>query len=187
MVSESPAAARPAVVLDAVGRVCAVATMDAKAFRKSLESGELWVLREGRVLPHAATRGQRVRVSEGDGWYEARLETERPPAGAGRTEPQSAPLPPQPSASGPLHDLERIIRERRRTLPEGSYTSYLFREGVPRIRKKLGEEAIEVITAASGAEVAGEAADLLYHLLVLLAAEEVSLDQVLEVLAARVR
>ena len=186
MVSESSAAAKPAVVLDAVGRVCAVAAMDAKAFRKSLESGELWVLREGRVLPHGATRGRAVRVREGDGWYEARLETELAQGGPGRTEP-SARAPVQPSASGPLHDLERIIRERRRTLPEGSYTSYLFREGVARIRKKLGEEAIEVITAASAAEVADEAADLLYHLLVLLAAEEVSLDQVLEVLAARVR
>ena len=186
MVSESAGAARPAVVLDAAGRVCAVLTMDAKAFRKSLESGELWVLREGRVLPHAATRGRAVRVREGDGWYEARLETELAQAGRGPTE-QPAPAPLQPSAGGLLHDLERIIRERRRTLPEDSYTSYLFREGVARIRKKLGEEAIEVITAASAAEVAGEAADLLYHLLVLLAAEEVSLDQVLEVLAARVR
>ena len=187
MVSESPIAARPAVVLDAAGRVCAVATMDAKAFRKSLESGELWVWRQGRVLPHAPTWGQAVRVSEGDGWYEARLETKRAQADAGRIEPQSAPLPLQTSAGGALHDLERVIRERRRTLPEDSYTSHLFREGKSRIRKKLGEEAIEVITAASAAEVAGEAADLLYHLLVLLAAEEVSLDQVMEVLAARVR
>ena len=187
MVSESPVAARPAVVLDAAGRVCAVASMDAKAFRKSLESGELWVWRQGRVLPHAPTRGQAVRVSEGDGWYEARLETEPAQADAGRTEPLSAPTPQPPPAGGALHDLERIIRERRRTLPEDSYTSYLFREGVPRIRKKLGEEAIEVITATSAAEVAGEAADLLYHLLVLLAAEEVPLDQVLGVLAARVR
>lgn len=187
MVSDSPAAGKPAVVLDAVGRVCAVAAMDAKAFRKSLESGELWVLREGRVLPLEAARGLVARVREGDGWYEARLETELAHADGGGAEPQSAPRPLQPSGSGPLHDLERIIQERRRTLPEGSYTSYLFREGVPRIRKKLGEEAIEVITAASAAEVAGEAADLLYHLLVLLAAEEVSLDQVLEVLAVRVR
>ena len=187
MVSGSPDAARPAVVLDAAGRVCAVARMDAKAFRKSLESGELWVWRAGRVLPHAATRGQAVRVREGDGWYEARLETELAPAGPARTVPRSAPAPLQPSAGGPLHDLERIIRERRRTLPEDSYTSHLFREGRSRIRKKLGEEAIEVITAASAAEVAGEAADLLYHLLVLLVAEEVSLDQVLQVLAARVR
>ena len=187
MVSESAVAPRPAVVLDAAGQVRAVVTMDAKAFRKSLESGELWVWRQGRVLPYAPTRGQAVRVSEGDGWYEARLETRRAQADAGRTEPQSASALEQPSAGGPLHDLERIIRERRRTLPEDSYTSYLFREGKSRIRKKLGEEAIEVITAASAAEVAGEAADLLYHLLVLLVAEEVPLDQVLEVLAARVR
>ena len=186
MVSESRVAGKPAVVLDAVGRVCAVARMDPKAFRKSLESGELWELREGRVLPLESARGLAVRVSESDGWYEARLLQERSPAGDGPAEP-AAPVPPRPSARGPLHDLERIIRERRRTLPEDSYTSYLFREGIPRIRKKLGEEAIEVITAESAAEVAGEAADLLYHLLVLLVAEEVSLDQVLEALAARVR
>ena len=187
MVNEYPTAGKPAVVLDAGGRVCAVARMDAKAFRKSIESGELWVLHEGRVLPLEATRGMTARVSETDGWYEARLQTELAQAGAGRAEPRSAPLPLERSASGPLHDLERLIRERRRTLPEGSYTSYLFTEGTPKIRKKLGEEAIEVITAASAAEVAGEAADLLYHLLVLLVAEEVALDQVLEALAARVR
>ena len=182
MVNEYPTAGKPAVVLDAGGRVCAVARMDAKAFRKSLESGELWVLREGRVLPLEATRGMTARVSETDGWYEARLQ-----AGAGRAEPPPAPPERRPTTAGPLHDLEQLIGERRRTLPEGSYTSYLFREGTSKIRKKLGEEAIEVITAASAAEVAGEAADLLYHLLVLLVAEGVALDQVLEVLAARVR
>jgi len=186
MVSDSAGAGKPAVVLDAQGKVYAVAWMDAKAFRKSLESRELWVLREGRVLPLEAARGLAVRVSESDGWYEARLETEPTPT-AGGAEPQSAPLPLQPSAGGPLHQLERVIRERRRTLPDGSYTSYLLREGSLKIRKKLGEEAIEVITAASAAEVAGEAADLLYHLLVLLVAEEVTLDQVLKVLSGRVR
>lgn len=187
MVNEYPAAGKPAVVLDAGGRVCAVARMDAKAFRKSLESGELWVLRAGRVLPLEATRGMTARVSETGGWYEARLETVLSPAGDGRAEPPPAPPERRPTTAGPLHDLEQLIGERRRTLPEGSYTSYLFREGTSKIRKKLGEEAIEVITAASAAEVAGEAADLLYHLLVLLVAEGVALDQVLEVLAARVR
>ena len=117
------------------------------------------------------------------GWSHS-VGASRPPAAPGRSRHR---LPLQTSAAGALHDLERIIRERRRTLPEDSYTSHLFREGKSRIRKKLGEEAIEVITAASAAEVAGEAADLLYHLLVLLVAEEVSLAQVLEVLAARVR
>ena len=161
MVNEYPAAGKPAVVLDAGGRVCAVARMDAKAFRKSLESGELWVLRAGRVLPLEATRGMTARVSETD---EARLETVLSPAGDGRAEPPPAPPERRPTTAGPLHDLEQLIGERRRTLPEGSYTSYLFREGTSKIRKKLGEEAIEVITAASAAEVAGEAADLLYHL-----------------------
>jgi phosphoribosyl-ATP pyrophosphohydrolase len=189
-VNELPAAGKVgkvAVVLDAAGQVRALVRMDAKAFRKSMESGELWVWHDGRVLPLEATRGVAVQVREAAGWYEARLETAASQQGDGQAErPPASPARPGPTA-GVLHDLEQLIVERRRTLPEGSYTSYLFREGTPKIRKKLGEEAIEVITATTAAAVATEAADLLYHLLVLLAAEEVSLAQVLEVLAARAR
>lgn len=90
-----------------------------------------------------------------------------------------------PSAATILKRLEEVIRERRRTLPERSYTAALFRAGDAAIRRKVGEEAIEVITAASGAELAAESADLIYHLLVLLAAAEVPLDEVLHILAAR--
>ena len=89
------------------------------------------------------------------------------------------------SAAGILERLEEVIRDRRRTLPEGSYTAALFRTGDAAIRRKVGEEAIEVITAATGAELAAESADLIYHLLVLLAAAEVPLDEVMRILAAR--
>ena len=89
------------------------------------------------------------------------------------------------SAATILKRLEQVIHERRRTLPERSYTASLFRAGGAAIRRKVGEEAIEVITAGGGAELAAESADLIFHLLVLLAAEEVPLDEVLRILAAR--
>ncbi len=93
--------------------------------------------------------------------------------------------PEPPSAATILERLEEVIGERRRTLPERSYTASLFRAGDATIRRKVGEEAIEVITAAGATELAAESADLIYHLLVLLAAAEVPLEQVLRILAAR--
>ena len=92
-----------------------------------------------------------------------------------------------PSAATILERLDEVIRDRRRVLPEGSYTASLFRAGDAAIRRKVGEEAIEVITAAGSAELAAESADLIYHLLVLLAAAEVPLHEVLQILATRRR
>ena len=89
------------------------------------------------------------------------------------------------SAATILERLDEVIRDRRRTLPEQSYTATLFRAGHAAIRRKVGEEAVEVITAADGAELAAESADLIYHLLVLLAATGVPLAEVLRILAAR--
>lgn len=73
-------------------------------------------------------------------------------------------------------------------MPEGAYTTYLFREGVDKILKKVGEEASEVIIAAKNRdheELKWEAADLLYHLLVLLREQSLPLDDVLDVLKKR--
>ncbi len=89
-----------------------------------------------------------------------------------------------------LSRLWQTILERRTTLPEGSYTATLFRRGENEILKKLGEEAIEVLVAAKGESddrVIYEAADLIYHLLVLLAARNLSWEQVEAELARRFR
>lgn len=89
-----------------------------------------------------------------------------------------------------LSVLESLIAEREAKRPEGSYTTYLFEKGIDKIAKKVGEEAAEVIIAAknrSKEELRWEAADLLYHLLVLLREQRVSLDDVLSVLAERHR
>jgi phosphoribosyl-ATP pyrophosphohydrolase/phosphoribosyl-AMP cyclohydrolase len=87
-----------------------------------------------------------------------------------------------------LDALARVIGQRKRELPEDSYTTALFKKGLDHIAKKVAEESAETILAAkdhSKKQIAYETADLLYHLLVLLAAEEVSLDEVARELAGR--
>ncbi|MBN6186904.1 bifunctional phosphoribosyl-AMP cyclohydrolase/phosphoribosyl-ATP diphosphatase HisIE [Aneurinibacillus sp. BA2021] len=84
--------------------------------------------------------------------------------------------------------LEALIAKREAEMPEGSYTTYLFTEGVDKILKKVGEEASEVIIAAknrSHDELRYEAADLLFHLLVLLREQKLPLDAVLQELEKR--
>lgn len=87
-----------------------------------------------------------------------------------------------------LHRLEATIHARRDAAPDASYTAQLFARGRTRIAQKLGEEAVETVIAAMGddpAKIVPEAADLLYHLLVLLADAGLTLDQVDAELARR--
>lgn len=94
------------------------------------------------------------------------------------------------SGLGFLDTLEQVIGERLAAAdPASSYTARLAAEGITRVAQKVGEEGVEVaIAAAAGADdeaLAGEAADLVYHLAVLLAMRGLSLDDVAAVLAAR--
>jgi len=94
------------------------------------------------------------------------------------------------NASGFLQQLERVIAERRSAAPDGSYTASLLASGRQRIAQKVGEEGVELALAGVGddrARVVAETADLLYHVLVLLAARDVSLDEVLQELERRHR
>ncbi len=84
-----------------------------------------------------------------------------------------------------LEKLEAIVRERRFTMPEGSYTTHLFSSGAEKIRKKAGEEAVELILADSRDQIIYEAADLLYHLCVLLVSEDISYSEVCSELQQR--
>lgn len=98
--------------------------------------------------------------------------------------------PPQAAAqrSGFLHVLESIIAERIATRPEGSYTAKLLSAGTRRIAQKVGEEGLELALAAvaqSDAEIVGEAADLLFHTLLLLQVKGLSLERVIEELRSR--
>jgi phosphoribosyl-ATP pyrophosphohydrolase len=87
-----------------------------------------------------------------------------------------------------LNDLARIVAERAGTGAEQSYTAQLLADGPARAAKKLGEEAIEAAIAAVEGDrtaLAREAADVLYHLLVVLKAGGVSLDEVMAELQRR--
>lgn len=87
-----------------------------------------------------------------------------------------------------LQTLEKVIEDRERERPEGAYTTYLFEKGVDKILKKVGEEASEVIIAAKNRnadELKWEAADLLYHLMVLLREQQLPFKEILKVLSKR--
>src|ERR1044072_7237044 len=91
--------------------------------------------------------------------------------------------------SSPIHDLEARVHQRAAQQPENSYTRKLLDKGVTHCAKKLGEEAVETALAAVAEDrdrVIAEAADLLYHLLVVLEARGVALAGVEAALAARV-
>jgi phosphoribosyl-ATP pyrophosphohydrolase/phosphoribosyl-AMP cyclohydrolase len=94
------------------------------------------------------------------------------------------------SSRGPgiLYELYKVILDRQTKMPESSYTTYLFTKGLDKILKKVGEETAEVIIAAknrSKAEVVYESSDLLYHLLVLLVEQGVTLDDIFAELSNR--
>ena len=89
-----------------------------------------------------------------------------------------------------LHDLEKRVQDRSRESPEVSYTRKLLDRGVAQCAKKFGEEAVEAVIAAISEDkprLIGEAADVLYHLLVVLHARGISLDEVEAELGARTR
>ncbi|HMV41148.1 MAG TPA: phosphoribosyl-ATP diphosphatase [Leptospiraceae bacterium] len=80
-----------------------------------------------------------------------------------------------------LEELEELLKQRKKDLPEKSYTADLFKRGLDRILKKIGEEAGEVIIAAKNtneSELIHEVADLLFHVQVLLVDKNISLSQI---------
>lgn len=87
-----------------------------------------------------------------------------------------------------LTDLEAVIAERQHADPKSSYTASLFARGVKRIAQKVGEEGVESALAAMAGdreELKNEAADLIFHLLVLLRSQDLQLNDVIEVLKSR--
>ena len=93
-----------------------------------------------------------------------------------------------PSNIGFLDQLGRLIAERHKTMPKGSYTTSLFTEGKARIAQKVGEEGVELALARmkdDSAEMANEAADLLFHMMVLLEDAGLSLADAINVLQDR--
>ena len=87
-----------------------------------------------------------------------------------------------------VEGLYDLLKDRKETLPEGSYTTYLFQKGIDKILKKVGEECTEVIIAAKAddkKETVYEIADLMYHVMVLMNQMDISLEEVHREIASR--
>jgi phosphoribosyl-ATP pyrophosphohydrolase/phosphoribosyl-AMP cyclohydrolase len=193
----------PAVVQDArSGAVLMLGWMNEEALRRTQESGLVWFWSRSRgaLWQKGETSGNVLRVVEirRDCDDDVLLVLADPAGPTCHTNQPScfhrrlddeAVLPPA-SPAAPFAELFAVIEERRRQRPAGSYTTYLFDQGIDKISKKIGEEAAEVIIAAKNgdpAPLAGEVADLWYHSLVLLAAAGLSPEDVLAVLRERRR
>jgi phosphoribosyl-ATP pyrophosphohydrolase/phosphoribosyl-AMP cyclohydrolase len=195
----------PAVVQDArTGEVLTLAWMNRESLARTLETGETWFWSRSRqALWHKGeTSGnvQRVAALAADCDQDALVVRVTPAGPACHTgartcfhrEVEGAPTGPASltgeSLGAALDGLLATIAQRKADLPEGSYTTYLFRAGLNKVLKKVGEETTEVVIAAKESDdeaLAGEVADLLYHLSVLLAARALPPEQVARKLAER--
>ncbi|REJ24585.1 MAG: bifunctional phosphoribosyl-AMP cyclohydrolase/phosphoribosyl-ATP pyrophosphatase [Bacillaceae bacterium] len=188
----------PAVVQDAVSKeVLTVAYMNEESLKKTLETKETWFYSRSRqkLWHKGETSGNTQTVQE------IRYDCDKdalvvlvipngPACHTGQYSCFSKESDGQVDGSrfDIINKLEAVIAEREAERPEDSYTTYLFEKGLDKILKKVGEEASEVIIAAknrSHDELKWEAADLLFHLLVLLREQKLPLDEVLTVLKER--
>lgn len=190
--SKMPDGLVPAVVQDASTRqVLMLGYMNAEALAQTRETG--WVTffsrSKNRLWTKGETSGHRLRLHSVllDCDQDALLVLADPAGPVCHTGADTCWGQANTHASF-LHHLEKTVRARREHAPEGSYTAQLFAAGIPKMAQKVGEEAVETVIEALGDRrdlLVGECADLLYHLLVLLAAKEVHLSDVEAVLRAR--
>jgi len=182
----------PAVVQDAVTReVLTVAYMNLESLRLTVEKGQTYFYsRSRKTLWHKGeTSGnfQNVRRIGLDCDSDTVLVEVEPVGPACHTGAYSC-FDVQPGFAGDIQQLYDLIALRKERRPEGSYTTRLFNEGIDKIVKKLGEEAVETVIAAkndSSQRIVEETADLLYHLVVTLVEKGVTLEEVHEELQKR--
>jgi len=174
-----------------------VALMNRKAYRKSLEAGNPWIVHPdtGRVLPWPG-EPQVLSLREVSGGFELRLPggSEQLPYG-NSVPPEFDPddrsamymeeLPVSKKPDSIMDNLSALITQRHQSMPEGSYTTHLFEQGLDKILKKTGEEAVELLLARTEKDVIYESADLIYHLLVLLEASGLHWSDITGELARR--
>ena len=185
----------PAVVQDAATReVLTLAYMNRESLARTLETKQTWFWSRSRneLWHKGETSGntQEVVSLALDCDADAIVVLVKPAGPACHTGAVSCfdtGTPPQ-SLGSLLDQLYALIQSRERERPAGSYTTYLFEEGLDKILKKVGEESAETIIAAKNdddARLTAESADLLYHLVVLLVARGVSLTDIAQELAQR--
>lgn len=193
----------PAIVQDAqTGGVLMLAYMNAESLKRTLETGETWFWSRSRAqLWHKGeTSGNTQRVidvvldCDGDSLV-LRVEPAGPACHTGQTSCFHNVIKAADEShqnAGDLGDvlsaLYALVETRKHERPQGSYTTYLFDQGLDKILKKVGEESSETIIAAKNDDrdaLAKETCDLLYHLIVLLVERGVALSDVRDELVRR--
>ena len=183
----------PAIVQDARTReVLTLAYMSAESLARTLETGETWFWSRSRneLWHKGETSGntQQVVSMSSDCDNDAIVVLVNPAGPACHTGARSCFGIDHEQLDSVLQELYELIKSRQAERPEGSYTTYLFDKGLDKILKKVGEESAETIIAAKNddpKQLVAETADLLYHLLVMLVARGVNLDDVRDELAQR--
>jgi len=185
----------PAIVQDAFdGRVLMQGFMNKHALEVSLESGqvtfwsrsrqELWT--KGEISGNTLDLVDIYPDCDGDSLL-VRAHPEGPTCHLGTDTCFDGEGPVAPELAF-LAELERLVKQRDRSRPEGSYTTELFLSGSKRIAQKVGEEGVETALAAVAGddkELLNESADLIFHLLVLLRSKQLELSAVIDVLRSR--
>jgi phosphoribosyl-ATP pyrophosphohydrolase/phosphoribosyl-AMP cyclohydrolase len=182
----------PAVVQDVRTReVLMVAWMNSESLRLTLEKGEtvFWSRSRKEIWHKGATSGnfQKVRRISLDCDNDTLLIEATTMGPACHTGDYSC-FGVEPAFGGTIQELYALIEKRKETRPEGSYTTKLFDQGIDKIVKKLGEEAVETVIAAkndSSERIVEETADLLYHLMVTLVEKGVTLEEIRQELTKR--
>jgi phosphoribosyl-AMP cyclohydrolase / phosphoribosyl-ATP pyrophosphohydrolase len=184
----------PAIVQDAETReVLTLAYMNRESLARTIETSETWFWSRSRnkLWHKGETSGNTQQVVDlvADCDRDAIVVLVKPAGPACHTGARSCfDLKQNEDLGDLLARLYALIESRERERPEGSYTTYLFDHGVDKILKKVGEESAETIIAAKNEDaqpLVAEVSDLIYHLLVLLVARSVSLDQIRDELARR--
>ena len=183
----------PAIVQDALsGKVLMQGYMDQYALAKTLETGKVTFFSRSkqRLWTKGETSGNTLDLVSVacDCDQDSLLVLANPNGPTCHTGAESCWFDGNTPAFTFLADLERVLAARKDADPKSSYTASLYNKGIKRIAQKVGEEGVETALAATvhdKEELKNEAADLLYHLTVLLQASDMSLNDALNVLRER--
>ena len=183
----------PAIVQDAIsGKVLMQGYMNQDALATTLESGKVTFFSRSklRLWQKGETSGNTLDLVSvaADCDFDSLLVLANPNGPTCHTGVESCWFEGNTPSFTFLADLERLLAARKGADPKSSYTASLYNKGIKRIAQKVGEEGVETALAATvhdKEELKNEAADLLYHLTVLLQASDMSLDDALSVLRER--
>ena len=183
----------PAIVQDALsGKVLMQGYMNEEALMKTQETGKVTFFSRSkeRLWTKGETSGNFLEVVsiKGDCDGDSILIQANPKGPVCHTGADTCWDEENTSKTGFIDQLRAIIKDRKNNPSDKSYTTSLFAKGINKVAQKVGEEAVEIVIEAKDDNkelFLGEAADLLYHYLVLLEAKGYELDEVMEVLIQR--